>query len=100
MWEIADRIPDAVRYTYQFDAADYARGYQDVCSHLGSEGYTLVRSTNTWDSPDYKGINTRWSTPEGPLFEVQFHTPDSFAAKQETHELYEKIRDPQTPRAR
>ena len=33
-------------------------------------------------------------TPEGQRFEVQFHTPDSFHAKQHvTHAAYERIRD-------
>lgn len=90
--DISEGIPDAIRYTYQFDAAHYTRGYHDVCARLEGEGYTLVHSVNSWDSPDYKGINTRWRTPDGPLFEVQFHTPESFAAKQETHAMYEKVR--------
>jgi hypothetical protein len=50
--------------------------------------------------PEYKGINTRWATPEGQRFEVQFHTPDSFHAKEYVaHLAYERIRDPTTSRA-
>jgi len=52
---------------------------------------------NSWGDPEYKGINTRWVTPEGQRFEVQFHTPESYHAKQEiTHEAYERIRNPLT----
>ena len=42
----------------------------------------------------YKGINTRWVTQEGQRFEVQFHTPESFHAKQNvTHRAYERLRN-------
>jgi len=30
------------------------------------------------------------------MFEVQFHTQDSWQAKQKTHVTYEKIQDPRT----
>jgi hypothetical protein len=47
----------------------------------------MYQSTNYWGDPEYKGINTRWITRQGQRFEVQFHTPESFHAKQQvTHE--------------
>jgi hypothetical protein len=91
---IAEAVPDAVRYTYRFDKDAYVRGHERVRQRLEERGYAMVFSRNSWDSPDYKGINTRWRTPEGHLFEAQFHTPESFAAKQETHGAYERIRSP------
>jgi len=55
----------------------------------------MYYSKNWWTNPEYKGINTRWVTPDGQRFEVQFHTPDSFHAKHYvTHAAYERIRDP------
>ncbi len=60
----------------------------------------MYYSKNWWTNPEYKGINTRWATPEGQRFEAQFHTPDSFHAKEYvTHLAYERIRDPTTSRA-
>ena len=41
----------------------------------------MYYSKNYWTHPEYKGVNTRWATPDGQRFEVQFHTPDSFHAK-------------------
>lgn len=63
---------------------------------LEQRGYTMFYSKNHWPTdPEYKGINTRWRTPDGVRFEVQFHTPESFHAKQElTHKAYERIRNP------
>jgi hypothetical protein len=91
---IAEAVPDAVRYTYRFDKDNYVQGYGQVRQQLEDRGYTMVFSRNSWDTPQYKGVNTRWRTLEGQLFEVQFHTPESFAAKQETHGAYERIRSP------
>ncbi len=57
----------------------------------------MYLSNNSWSSREYKGINTRWVTQGGQRFEVQFHTPESFHAKQYiTHESYERIRNPLT----
>jgi hypothetical protein len=37
---------------------------------------------------------SRWITPDGQRFEVQFHTPESFHAKQHlTHWAYEQLRN-------
>ena len=60
----------------------YTQGYYDIKERLESLGYEMYQSKNSWDDAEYKGINTRWVTPEGQRFEVQFHTPESFHAKQ------------------
>jgi hypothetical protein len=97
--EVADRIPDAVRYTYQLERDRYVDGYWEVRGQLEQQGHELMLSRNSWGSPEYKGINTRWRTEEGQLFEVQFHTPESFEAKQLTHEAYERLRSGKEPDA-
>lgn len=91
--ELISEIFDYVRYTYQFKAEDYTDGIAAARERLEERGYTMYLCRNSWDSPDYKGINTRWLTPEGQRFEVQFHTPESFPIKQVTHPYYEAIRD-------
>ena len=50
-------------------------------------------SQTVWDGDEYKGINSRWRdrVATGQAFEVQFHTPESWDAKQKTHDTYEKI---------
>jgi hypothetical protein len=95
--EIAQEIPDAIRYTYCFDTGDYTNGCTDVRDRLKASGYEMYYSKNSWSDPEYKGVNSRWITPEGQRFEVQFHTPESFHAKHDvTHQAYERIRDPTT----
>jgi hypothetical protein len=92
--DAALRVPDAIRYTFCFNSADYSAGYLDVKDRLGNHGYQMIYHKNHWcDDLEYKGINTRWITPGGQRFEVQFHTPESLHAKQEvTHSSYERIR--------
>jgi hypothetical protein len=93
-------IGDALRYTFCFQPENYTRGYYDIKERFESRGYEMYYSQNHWTDAEYKGINTRWVKAEGQRFEVQFHTPDSFHAKNEvTHVAYERIRDPATSRA-
>jgi hypothetical protein len=93
-------IPDAIRFTYCSQPENYTGGYYDIKERFESRGHEMYYSKNYWTHPEYKGINTRWVTPEGQRFEVQFHTPDSFHAKhQVTHLAYERIRDTSTSRA-
>jgi hypothetical protein len=92
------KIKDAIRYTFCFEPGRYSDGYWDVKHRLEAREYRMVYSKNHWrDDPEYKGINSRWVTPEGQQFELQFHTPESFDAKQQvTHGSYERLRNPLT----
>jgi hypothetical protein len=93
--DLARQITDAIRYTFCFEPTDYSGGYWHVKQQLEARDYRMVYSKNHWrDDPEYKGINTRWVTAEGQRFEIQFHTAESFHAKQElTHRSYERLRN-------
>ncbi|HEY4700486.1 MAG TPA: hypothetical protein VIH64_01275 [Streptosporangiaceae bacterium] len=96
--ELANEIHDGIRYTFIFDPAHYTDQTQRACSSLIGDGYELTRLANRWDGEEYKGVNSRWHDPHtGQSFEVQFHTPQSWEAKQQTHETYERIDNPDTP---
>jgi hypothetical protein len=98
--EAIKEINDAIRYTFCFEPSNYANGYWDFRQRLESSGYRMIYNKNHWrDDPEYKGTNTRWVTPDGQRFEVQFHTPESYHAKQQvTHNAYERTRNPLTGR--
>jgi hypothetical protein len=86
-------VKDAIRYTFQYPEDKYADGVRADIDRLKSDGFKLVECRNMWDCAEYKGINSRWRvTGVNQLFEVQFHTQASFAAKQETHAAYERLR--------
>jgi hypothetical protein len=95
--EVVRQIPDAIRYTFCAKPENYKDVYWDIQERLQEHGHEMYYSENHWTDTQYKGINTRWITPEGQRFEVQFHTSESFHAKQTiTHASYERLRNPLT----
>jgi hypothetical protein len=91
-------ITDIVRYTSQYSAEDYTEGVRAGIERLWREGHTEMAVRNYWTSDAWKGISTSWQEPvTGQLFEVQFHTPQSLAARELTYPGYQRLRDPATP---
>jgi hypothetical protein len=86
----AAQIKDAVRYTMILPDTNYGLSGQAIVDRLRAEGND-VKVKNTW-SPDseYKGINLQvYNKKKGFWSELQLHTPQSFATKNETHKIYE-----------
>jgi hypothetical protein len=94
--EAVSLIPDAIRYTFQYDQANYTKGVWADIERLKGQGFELCKIKNSWSKEEYQGINSQWIEPDtGQRFEVQFHTRISFEAKQFTHDAYEKLRSGQ-----
>lgn len=105
--EFAGKVNDMVRYTAAIPEGAYSRNTTAILSELGARGYTNEAGQridpsdtnavkNFWlDDNRYKGINVTMRAPrlagedKGQLFELQFHTPDSYTTKTETHLPYE-----------
>ncbi|HMH91473.1 MAG TPA: hypothetical protein VK586_10370, partial [Streptosporangiaceae bacterium] len=95
--DLAAEIYDAARYTFVFESQDYTDGTWLVHRRLKAQGFDLEARRNRWDTPEFKGIRTRWRDPAHDLaFEVQFHTPASWDVVRRTHEAYLRITDPRT----
>jgi hypothetical protein len=95
--ELAASIPDGVRYAFTFEPACYTEGTWLVHRKLKAQGFELEVRRNRWQSPEYKGIWTRWRDPaHDQVFEVQFHTTVSWAVILRTHDSYVRITDPRT----
>jgi hypothetical protein len=95
--ELAASIPDGVRYTLIFDFDYYAAGVEAGHARLTDAGYERIETKPSWNSDQYKGVNSQWQEPaSGVRFEIQFHTAESWDAKQKTHAAYEKIQAPGT----
>jgi hypothetical protein len=91
--EAVSRVPDAIRYTFQYDEAHYTRSVRVAIARMREHGFKLDALKNSWSDDQYKGINSQWTEPDtNQRFEVQFHTRISFEAKQLTHDSYERLR--------
>lgn len=98
------RVFDALRYTMVCRPEVYARTARGILADLREKGYEFGEKDirNYWpESELYKGINaTLRLGGGGDLFELQFHTDESWAAKNEAHPLYEESRLQGTARER
>jgi len=84
------QVPDAVRYTMTFPEEEYVGGAENVISRLEGIGHE-VQVKNYWDEGDgYQGINIVVKHPDGFLYELQLHTPESFKVKQAAHDAYDE----------
>lgn len=93
----ASVIGDSVRYTAEVPTEGYTQGVKSILATLYSKGYRLNKPPrNAWQTvplTDYQGVNTQLKDPNGFIFELQFHTPESFYTKEVVnHKLYEKAR--------
>ena len=88
-------VKDILRYTYTAPAEELAEKVLIAMELYWKAGFHTVEIKNYWldrQSP-YKGINTTLYSPYGQIFELQYHTPESFSMKNgEMHELYERQR--------
>jgi hypothetical protein len=97
VYEVVASVHDGVRYTLEYDDAEYANDVYSDIGRMKDHGFELTRLKSLWDDAEYKGINSQWIDREaGQAFEMQFHTQASFEAKQLTHKAYERIRNPLT----
>jgi hypothetical protein len=95
--DLASTVHDGIRYTFTFDERHYSDGVRQAERELGAGGFELTGRKPNWRGTEYKGINSQWcDSHSGQLFEVQFHTPESWDAKQRTHDAYERIECPST----
>ncbi|MFA9376242.1 MAG: minor capsid protein [Lachnotalea sp.] len=87
-------IKDIVRYTLGADTKSLVKRTLQSIDMFNQEGYNTIRIKNTWKpKSQYKGINTSIKAPNGQMFEVQYHTQESFDLKNnELHKIYEKLR--------
>ena len=85
----------------------YTPAVQQAMSQMEARGYAPEHLKNYWPGGDgYQGINFNYSVPCAPspsgrlVFELQFHTPESFAFKMRSHDLYEIVRSARDPDAK
>lgn len=93
----ASRVHDSLRYTLLIDDDHYVQKIHEVVDDLRDKGY-IVNVSNHWGNPAYQGVNATITDRETSFtFELQFHTAESFDAKESvTHTYYEIFRNKYT----
>ncbi|MDT4893296.1 MAG: hypothetical protein QOE97_2331 [Pseudonocardiales bacterium] len=93
--DVASVVGDALRFTIIYPFEGFTQKVLGAMSELEKLGYKAEKVGNTFKNPDamYRGINTNWRAGKGIKWELQFHTDDSFVAKQKkNHGPYEGAR--------
>ncbi len=90
--EAAAGVNDALRYSVVLEPQDFTAGLRAVLSALDDQGHARVKLTNQFTvyPPVFKAINVTLRSPAGALWEIQFHTPETFALKERFHDLYKR----------
>lgn len=97
----AANINDALRYTVRIPNEQYTNTYEAIRKTLEGQGFKAEKIGNAWNGRiPYRGINTTFKSPSGQVFELQFHTIESFAMKTNLHGLYEEQRSRTTSKSR
>ncbi|WP_082336014.1 XopAD/skwp family type III secretion system effector [Pseudomonas syringae] len=83
-------VNDALRYSVVLDPQDFTAGLRGVLASLDDQGHVRVKLNNLFakHQPAFKAVNVTMRSPEGALWEIQFHTPDTFRLKEQFHDLY------------
>ena len=95
--EAADGIKDSIRYTSVSKTKDFVKNYIAIKSDLEKKGYSEIKCKNYFESFKqgkvmHKAVQSTFKDKNGNLFELQFQTPSSQAAKELKLPLYEERR--------
>lgn len=90
---VASKINDTNRYTGIFESDVLIEKANQVTQELSQKGFELRTLTNSFGKKGpYQGINATFTHPDGRIFELQFHTAESFEIKSKNHGLFEEAR--------
>ncbi|QDI03461.1 type III secretion system effector protein [Xanthomonas cerealis pv. cerealis] len=85
---------DALRYSLVLEPQDFTAGLRGVLAALDDQGHVRVKLSNHFNTYTYrqnfKAVNVTLRSPEGALWEIQFHTPHTFQLKEQFHDLYKR----------
>ena len=95
--EAANDIKDSIRYTCVSDTKDFVKNYTSIKTDLENMGYSEIKCKNYFDSFKqgkvmHKAVQSTFMDKSGNVFELQFQTPSSQAAKELKLPLYEERR--------
>lgn len=95
--EAANGIKDSIRYTSVSNTKDFVKNYFAIKKDLEKNGYSEIKCKNYFESFKegkvmHKAVQSTFTDKSGNVFELQFQTPSSQAAKELKLPLYEERR--------
>ena len=95
--EAANDIKDSIRYTSVSNTKDFVKNYTAIKADLEKKGYSEIKCKNYFVSFKqgkvmHKAVQSTFKDKSGNVFELQFQTPSSQAAKELKLPLYEERR--------
>lgn len=99
--QVAENINDALRYTFILPSEIYAKKFNQTIEILKESDYQIPKERiwNAWRTAGkifdkgYRGINITVISSKSQIFELQFHTAESYKLKTETHFLYKALKN-------
>jgi hypothetical protein len=94
----AKTFNDALRYTMILPLESYVFGFKQALERLKRKDYNIPENKiwNAWKNvgtkydKGYRGINATVISSQKQIFELQFHTAESFHLKMKMHEFYKE----------
>ena len=95
--EAGNGIKDSIRYTSISNTKSFVKNYNAIKTNLENKGYEEVQCKNYFElyrqgRVMHKAVQSVFMDKNGNIFELQFHTPSSQAAKELKLPLYEERR--------
>lgn len=95
--EAVNGIKDSIRYTAVSNTKTFVKNYNTIKINLASKGYEEVQCKNYFElyrqgKVMHKAVQSTFKDRNGNVFELQFQTPSSQAAKELKLPLYEERR--------
>lgn len=95
--QAASSIDDALRYSVILDPLHFTAAYSHILDALDRQGLVRTRVHNGFTSSQqtFKGINVKFALPRQQesliRLEIQFHTAQTFALKEQYHDSYKAL---------
>lgn len=92
---IVSGIKDYLRYTIVINKDEFVSVIKNIIYDLTDNLYSVLKLKNRFGQANYKDVISWWNKPKvfDFTFEIQFHTPESIAAKRASHAIYEVVRE-------
>lgn len=96
---VSDSLTDIVRYSFETKNHDaLASVIKEHSDKMLKLGYVPKKAKNAYhEENSYKGFAVIWQNENGEAFELQYHSEESLAIKEESHTHYEIFRDNTQP---